>query len=255
MRLHPLALLLSFCALASAPLASAAAATPLHQRLSQGYRLETIAPGPFERVFNEGFLPLFPKAHPEGLLAYRPALPKPVKPCHLPAEIALLTFESEARYAQYKETEIGRAIRDAHPPVFDAKTSKSLVPEVFEGQVQLEHAYDLQPKFDAYGRAHSALIVHCGKEAVDPAALARVYAAPVKRAGKTPQPRDVIFAASGDHLIEYVFYDLPSDIPEIFKQRRALFSPFYAESRLIPLKKTRIGAAPVRAGHGIDAQW
>src|SRR6516164_7510637 len=77
---------------------------PHYHRFFTGYPLPNIEDQPFEEGMNHDFLPLFEEVHPQGLIAYRPTLPKQLPNCKIPNEIALLTFENEKIYSKYRSS-------------------------------------------------------------------------------------------------------------------------------------------------------
>lgn len=222
-----------------------------YHRFYQGYLVSGLSIEGFEEAANRDFLPLFPKAHPEGLVAYRPALVSSPADCKLPVWIALLTFESEPVYQKYTQSEIGKAIRAAHAPVFDGKASKSAVPVPFQGVIEPGQAYDLKSSFDAYASAESALILHCGEKGglqKSLESIAKAYSSP-------SAAENILFVVSPSHVSEYVFAKTRSDLDKAIAERKKRFEPVFAEFLAIPLLKQRVGTEALKRGHGLDAQW
>lgn len=234
-----------------ATVTSTAPTGPYH-RIYQGYALEKLKRPEFTKVINRKFLPLFPKAHPQGLAAYRPALPKNPRACALPSEIALLSFTSEKDYAKYRESKIGKRIRDAHTLAFRADTSKSLVPEPLTDTIHFDHAYSMNPGAHDYVKSYVSLVVHC-----DPVlggedlrlALVKAYAAGT-------EATDVLFAVTSDHVLEYVFYPKKEGSAARIAERLERFRSVFKESTVVALPKRKIGKkGNVAVGEGLDAQW
>ena len=223
---------------------------PFYHRIDQGYRLDSVTPSQFEETINTQLLPLFPQAKPHGLSAYRPAIPVNPTGCSLPAEVALLTFQNEDIYGNYSDTDIGKKIRDAHTLVFDPNRSKSLVPEAYEGRVEVDHAYSLNQAFSGYSPAASALMIYC-----DPEPSRRLLAelTQIYQPGSTAQ--NILFTVSPTHLIEYIFATNEAELEEIVLERRERFSALFNKSMLIRLRKQELGSTFVRTGQGLDAQW
>lgn len=221
---------------------------PFHHRFYQGYRIDTVKSEQFEEIINVKFLPLFSLAAPHGLYSYRPALIQEINGCRLPAEIALLSFENEQVYGKYRETDIGKKIRDAHSLVFDFKTSSSLVPENYQNQVALDRAYNLKKDFKDYHDSYSALMVYCQPKSKDPLpALKKIYKA------KT-QARNILFSVNSDHLAEYIFARNAAQLKKLISERKKKLSSVYKKITTIKLAKEKIGASRIKAGDGLDAQ-
>jgi hypothetical protein len=231
--------------------ASACWAQGTYHRFYQGHLVAGLTAEKFEQVANQEFLPLFPQAHPQGLVAYRPALIKSEGTCKLPAWIALLTFRSEPVYTAYTQSEIGKKIRAAHAPVFDGQTSKSAVPAAFAGTVQYGQAYALKAEFDDYPGAESVLVVHCdvqvGLEQL-PERIAKAYAAGSAAA-------NIVFSVSPGHLAEYVFARTPSELEKLVEERKNRFQGTFAQHLTVPLPKRKIGAESLTPGNGLDARF
>lgn len=223
---------------------------PLHHRFYQGYRLTSVGPNQFEEIINGRFLPLFTQAEPYGLYTYRPTLPVAVEGCTLPAEIALLTFKNEQVYGRYRDTEIGKKIRDAHGLVFDFKTSSSLVPENYQKKIEYDHAYNLKPNFKDYRDSHTALLVYC-----QPKSEKNTLSKLEKAYSRKSKARNIIFSVNTDHLAEYVFAATEADLENLVSDRKKKISPVYKNTSVILLSKEKIGASRVKPGQGLDAQW
>jgi len=224
----------------------------LYHRIDQGYSLGKTKSKAFTKTMNAKFFPLFPKAHPLGLAAYRPALPKNPKGCALPAEIALLSFKSERDYEKYKNSKIGKQIAQAHRLAFNPDTSRSVVPESLNDTLHFGHAYSLNPGAHDYRKSFSALIVHC-----DPLlkgddlriALVKAYA------GGT-SAEDVLFEVENDHLVEFVFFSKEEDAAALITERQERFRTVFRNDTVVALPKRKIGKKPnFSVGDGIDAQW
>lgn len=223
---------------------------PLHHRFYQGYRLSSVGPNQFEEIINVKFLPLFTQAEPYGLYSYRPTLPLETEGCNLPAEIALLTFKNEQVYGRYRDTEIGKKIRDAHGLVFDFKTSSSLVPEDYQKKVEYDRAYNLKKDFKDYRDSYTALLIYCQPKSVK-STLAKLE----KAYSRKSKARNIIFSVNADHLAEYVFARNEADLETLIAERKKKISSVYKNTAVIKLDKEKIGASRVKPGQGLDAQW
>jgi hypothetical protein len=223
---------------------------PLHHRFYQGYRLTSVGPKQFEEIINVKFLPLFTEAEPYGLYTYRPTLLVETEGCTLPAEIALLTFKNEQVYGRYRDTEIGKKIRDAHGLVFDFKTSSSLVPENYQKKVEYDHAYNLRKNFKDYRDSHSALLVYC-----EPKTAKKTLIQLEKAYSSKSKARNIIFSVNSDHLAEYIFARNEADLEVLITERKKKFSSIYKNTAVIKLDKEKIGTMRVKPGQGLDAQW
>ena len=222
---------------------------PYH-RLYQGYTTRPTSNKEFEIKMNGSFFPLFQKAKPEGLTAYRPLLPPKIEGCHLPDEIALLTFEDEFIYTIYKSSQIGKKIGAAHGAVFDPKESKSLVPEAFKSHFEVDRTFDLNPGFKDYIHAKSAVLIFCGLNQTITDTLNQLK--PIYSG--TQGVDEVLVTVSGDHLIEYVFNTTGNeDLEHYFSKRKETLKGIFKNAEFIPLKKHRIGKPCLSIGSGMDA--
>jgi hypothetical protein len=82
-------------------------------------------------------------AHTDAkLLAYVPAtILQTRNETVLPDEVAVLSYETEKSYRDYRATPVGKRYGELHGEMFDMQKSKSLVVEPFLGTVASEHAY------------------------------------------------------------------------------------------------------------------
>jgi len=222
----------------------------LYHRIYLGYVLPSLKPAEFTKTMNGKFLPLFPKANPVGLAAYRPALPKSSKTCPLPSEVALLSFTSEKDYGKYRETKIGKKIREAHTPVFRAD-SKSVVPEALTDTIHFGHAYSLSPGNHDYRGSFSTLVIHC-----DPVLSGEdLRVALVKPYALGTEATDVLFAVTPTFVAEYVFFPKAGDLEARIAERNERFKGIFRAATVVRLPKRQIGKKKVSVGEGIDAQW
>lgn len=127
-------------------MASLAADAAPYYRFWRGYKRAELSEAQFVRGLNSGFLSTTIKVGGgRGLVGYVPAiLPETSPQINMPNEIALVIYSSEQTYNQIRSTPEGKAYGDSHWDYFDkARGSKSLVPEVYKGTIENEHAYDL----------------------------------------------------------------------------------------------------------------
>jgi hypothetical protein len=222
-----------------------------YHRLYQGYALPSLEALEFTKTLNTRFFPLFSKAKNVGLIAYRPALPKNPLPCALPGEVALLSFTNEGSYLKYRDTQIGKEIREAHSLVFDGKKSKSLVPTTLTETIHFDHAYYLNAGNHDYRKLHSAVIIHC-----DPIlsgdelrlALVRAYASGSKAT-------DIVFSVSESHVVEYLFFPKAKDAKARIAERDLRFREIFRETSVVRLPRRKIlKKRGLAVGRGIDAQ-
>jgi hypothetical protein len=227
-------------------------ATPgIYMRFYQGYPVGKLKSAELAKRLNAKFFPLFEKAHSQGLTSYRPALLKNSKVCALPAEVALLTFANEKTYKKYHDSKIGKRIQAAHRPVFRSDKSKSLVVESLTSTVLFDHAYVLNSGASDYSSFHGMLVVHC-----DPIlkgddlriGLVKAYAVGT-------DATDIVFTASEETVLEYVFYPKEEELNARVEERNQRFAGLFKNTFVIPLLRMKIGKKKIKAGEGFDARW
>lgn len=216
-----------------------------YHRLYRGFKI--IEPAAFIQVMNRDFFPWFQKAVLHGLVAYRPAL---LDESGLPNEIVLLTFKDEPTYRSYIQTEVGRKIRAAHVPVFDSSKSNSVVPVGFDGKVEEESAYLLNPELGHESESFSGMLVmHQLRTGVsiDRERVGRILSESVGQR--------VITLVAKDYSIEFLFASSETALKAVKNDRVVRYSNVFVSHRFIPLAKVKIGQRSLKFGEGMDAQW
>lgn len=129
--------------LASSMIASAAQAGPYY-RFWRGWKKPELSHPAFQEILSKTFVPETVKVGAgNGLLAYLPALPQPHNSI-VPDEIALVVYESKARYDALRATPAGQNYANMHWDVFSReKGSKSLEPVAYTGPLQNLQAVDV----------------------------------------------------------------------------------------------------------------
>jgi hypothetical protein len=118
------------------------------KRFWRGYQRSDLSATQFVSDVNTKIIPatreLFAK--PSGLMNYQPVISNSSSQkasSSVAAEYALLEYESEAIYKEYRVTDAGKAYGDLHWELFDQTISKSAVVEAYAGKVEVTHAYDV----------------------------------------------------------------------------------------------------------------
>lgn len=125
-----------------------------------GYKLENITEQKFMNDLNQRLLPdLIKLAAGKGLSSYSPYV-TPKNHGDLPDEIALITYESEDIYRSIRSTVPGTAYSDLHWELFKKDISKSTVPVQFEGTLEVDHAYELDAKYEGWRTGTTYLTIY-----------------------------------------------------------------------------------------------
>lgn len=116
-----------------------------YYRFWRGYISKEMSPEKFLQGLNKIFIPeTVEQGREHGLIAYMPVLvPSKLKENKVPDELALVVYESEEKYQVIRKMPRGESYQKLHWDYFDKATSKSLVPSIFDGEIQIEKAYDL----------------------------------------------------------------------------------------------------------------
>lgn len=199
---------------------------------------------------NKDFFPLFQKAHPEGLIGYRPILLNEESTLGLPNEIVILSFKDEEIYKAYGASEIGKKIRAAHAPVFDAKKSNSLVPTSFTETVKPESAYLLGSEAFDYSKGASGVLIFTG-----PVDTAEVNLKKIEQAFVAANKQEIIALVAQGYLIEYLFAKDSKSLAKLKNERLDEYKKIFKWNKFVALEKHKIGQKRVNFGQGMDAQF
>lgn len=123
-----------------------ATAQAAYVRIWRGHQKAELSTAAFVQGMNHALLPATGElAHGQARLqSYLPViLPEELKEAGLPAEVALLSYESEEAYRAYRATPEGIHYGNMHWDLFDRATSGSLVPTPYAGSVAFEQAYEV----------------------------------------------------------------------------------------------------------------
>jgi hypothetical protein len=222
-----------------------------YHRFYRGFALPNTNMDNFVKEVNDVFFPMFKKAHPEGLINYRPILLNEDISLGLPQEIVILTFENEDRYKAYTNTEIGKAIRAAHAPLFDSTKSASLVPVPFTGKVVAETAYLLNnAEMSDLAQDFAAVLIHSEPYGSPDSGLKAVEDI-FKDSGK----EKIISLVAQNYVIEYLFAKNETELEKLRLARCLKFKGTFKSNKFVALKKHKIGDKKVNFNEGMDAQW
>ena len=135
----------------------------VYHRFWVGFKKDGLSLAEFELGLQKIFFPKTIDAiKPYGLIAYQPVIiPRsPANPQSIPDEIALVTYADEKSHARFKESPDGKSYVDLHWNYFKQDASKSAVPEVYAGTVEVDHSYDLMPNFQAWRKHSTSVIIY-----------------------------------------------------------------------------------------------
>lgn len=129
---------------------SATAEAASYVRIWRGHQKPGLSDEAFVRGMNHSLLPATGELAltQAKLEVYMPVLLPAQRAAALPAEVALLSYESEDGYRAYRATAEGIHYGDMHWDLFDKATSGSLVPAPYAGNVAFEQAYAVVPALD-----------------------------------------------------------------------------------------------------------
>jgi len=180
-------------------------------RFWRGYQRLDLSSEQFVAKVNEKIIPatrdLFQK--PSGLLAYQPVISnmQAVSGSTLVAnEFALLEYESEDIYRQFRATPEGIAYTDLHWEMFDKEQSKSAVVEPYIGNLELTHAYNLLGRDVNWKEAKSYFSIHLRNSKVSQAeflASVKVYFDETQATAPDWGLQTAVILVMEDHIVVY----------------------------------------------------
>lgn len=113
----------------------------------------------FEAGLNQVFIPATVKTGAEkGMIGYQPVLLEGEQ--GLPDEVALVSYADQQAYDALYSTDPGKDYQNLHWNYFDRATSHSIIPQAFNGAVDLEQAYDLHPEYRDWMKNTTTVLVY-----------------------------------------------------------------------------------------------
>jgi hypothetical protein len=114
-------------------------------RFWRGYQLDTLSSVEFQQGINEILIPWTSRLGTEraGLMGYLPVMSSQVTSQRIPEEFALLAYDNETHYKEFRSTVEGKNYGNVHWDYFDKNLSKSAVAEAFVGRIEDGKAYTL----------------------------------------------------------------------------------------------------------------
>jgi len=160
----------------------------------------------FQAGLNQIFIPATVQTGAgKGMIGYQPILPEGAP--ELPDEIALVSYTDQNAYSELFSTESGKAYQNLHWQYFDRSASHSVVPEPFAGSVEIEHAYDLYPRYAAWMSNSTTVFVFLranGESSLTFLKRAQEHLSQATRSDPGTGVLDRVALISKDYWIEYV---------------------------------------------------
>ena len=165
-----------------------------------GYKKENLSTSEFLSGLNHR---LFPDTilvnGGRGLTAYQPFITLVVP--GLPAEIALVMYESEEKYKAIRSTPEGEAYGNLHWDFFQKETSKSTVAIPFTGTLAVGGAYQVNPSFTGWKQGATFVGIYENNQR-DLRGLSQLYA----RIRQENGLNDAIILVTDKWIMEYRSY-------------------------------------------------
>lgn len=219
-----------------------------YHRFYRGY--SSLDKETFIETVNKDFFPLFAQAAPNGLISYKPILLNEALYLNIPNEIVILTFKDEDTYKIYGTSDIGKTIRAAHGPVFDASRSNSLVPTPFAGKVSVESAYLMDPELKDLSKGVTGVLI-----VSEPYGANDITLKEVERIFNATGKSNIISLVSKDYVIEYLFAEDKDKLEKLRAKRCSQYKGAFKTSKFVVLNKHKIGERKLSFGEGMDLQW
>ena len=178
----------------------------------------------------------------KGLMAYQPYVTAMTD--KIPAEIALVTYESEKKYKAIRETKEGKAYGERHWDYFVKDISKSFVVEPWKNKMEEGKAYELKPKFKDWQKYMTTVLVYAWPAKKDLTALKKAWSA----LAKDTNINNSIILITKDWVYEYRSTQGPS------KMWPSIGLEAMEQAELMPTSVT-VGPLSVTKSQGINAQF
>lgn len=173
-----------------------------YHRFWVGYKKPEVSAAKFSKGLNTVFFQkTIQTGKGKGLLAYQPYLIK--KNDIFPDEIALVTYESEAKYLEIRATAEGKAYGEMHWDYFVKEKSKSTVSEAFNDALVIDAAYELNPDFKNFQTSHTAVYFYVINNPQRLVSLKKEF----ERLRKDKHVMDSVILVKKNYAIEYRIFD------------------------------------------------
>ncbi len=232
-------------------------ADPLYYRFWQGYKVDNYTYQEFRDGLAGEFMPAtVDVGKGKGLVSYLPALPYEHTCINnttcLPDEIALVVYASKEKYDELIKTPEWKKYSQLHWKYFSKNGSHTLVPIIFDQNLQNETAYDILQSPDIW---QNYFAVYCVSKKI---AMPTEYLRFMQSADRPQNLLSYIVLIEDNYVIEYQlwkdeasYYDALAIIDPIRKKYLASISGADLVLRSIPESQIQT----VKYGDGLNIQY
>lgn len=199
-------------------------------RFWRGHIKSSMSYSDFQKGLSDIFIPLTANlAQTQAKLkSYQPVLFSEAlyKTYNLPAEIALVEYESEETYRAYRSTPAGEDYSARHWDYFERGSSRSAVAETYSGQIEFEKSYLLSRTSDfKVQNLNSFFKVYVKEKNISNERWVEAIKAHLARQ-QNRNAEALIFLATPDYLMEYSLWSVNQDVfdPEFEETSSLIFN-------------------------------
>jgi hypothetical protein len=184
----------------------------------------------FQKGLSDIFIPLTASLAktPAQLTSYQPVLfsEQTYKTYKLPAEIALVEYQSEQTYQAFRATAEGQDYSRKHWDYFDPSSSKSAVANEYTGEIEFEKSYYIarDEKFKVQ-KLNSFIKVYVKESNISNERWIESVKSHLARL-QNKNSEALIFLATSEYLMEYSLWEKPQDVfdPEFEQTSQLIFN-------------------------------
>lgn len=170
----------------------------------------------FEKGLSEIFIPLTANLAntPAQLTSYQPVLfsEATYKTHNLPAEIALVEYQSEQTYQAFRATPAGQDYSRKHWDYFEQSSSKSAVANEYSGEIEFDKSYFISrdDKFKVQ-KLNSFIKIYVKETHISNERWVESIKSHIARL-QNKNSEALVFLATAHYLMEYSLWEKPQDV-------------------------------------------
>ena len=186
-----------------------------YYRFWRGHIAEQMSDLEFEKAINKIFIPeTVEQGRGHGLISYMPVfITRNTSAKTFTDELALVVYETKEKYMAIREMPRGSNYQKLHWKYFDRRNSKRRVPQIYNGKIKIETAYDLLQSDLHWQNGKSQFLMRKFKNGLNKELLSNLqnYLTTIQTKSKNFGILSHIVLVDQQGIYEYILYDKSID--------------------------------------------